>query len=59
MFFPVILTWMKKPDGRFAYLIDASDVIRFMKIARTTSKREVYFSISAITRDWNNVFDFE
>ena len=30
-----------------------------MKIARTTSKREVYFSISAIARDWNNVFDFK
>jgi len=50
---------MKKPDGLLVHLIDASDLIRFMKIARTTSKREVYFSISAITRDWNNVFDFK
>jgi len=49
MLHPVILTRMKKPDSRFAYLIDASDVVRFMKIARTTSKREVCFSISAST----------
>jgi hypothetical protein len=59
VFFPSVLTRVKKMDFAAGYIIISREVIRFMNVTGATGQSEVGFVISAPGGERNYVFDFK